>query len=159
MSDQRDEKFDEKGLEKRDEKTQQEKTAQEKSWDEKWRRDPLSTLVWAIIFIWAGGVFLLSNLGILDALLRPSENMPTWLGRMNSAWSIVLAGVGVILLVEVAIRLLFPVYRRPVFGTIILAVILISVGLGNLINWGIIWAVIIIGIGVSILVRGLRPRE
>jgi len=78
MSDHRDDKFDEKGLEKRDEKYQQEKTAQEKSWDEKWRRDPLSTLVWAIIFIWAGGVFLLSNLGMLDTLLRPSEDMPIW---------------------------------------------------------------------------------
>jgi hypothetical protein len=159
MSEQRDEKFDDKGLGKRDEKSQPEKTTQEKSWDEKWRRDPLSTLVWAIIFIWAGGVFLLSNLGLLDALLRPTEGIPTWLGRLDSAWSIVLAGVGVILLVEVAIRLLFPIYRRPIFGTLILAVILISVALGDLINWGIIWAVIIIGIGVSILVRGLRPRE
>jgi hypothetical protein len=154
MSEHRDEKFDEKAPQKHEEKS-----PQEKSWDEKRRRDPLSTLVWAIIFIWAGGVFLLSNLGLLDSLLRPTENMPTWMGRLNSAWSIVLAGVGLILLVEVAIRLLFPIFRRPVFGTLILAVILIGVALGNLINWGVIWAVIIIGIGVSILVRGLGPRE
>ena len=154
MSNGSNEKFDEKGIEKRDEKSQD-----EKSWDEKWRRDPLGTLIWAVIFIWAGGVFLVSNLGLLDTFLKPDPEMPGWLGRLDSAWSIVLLGVAVILLVEVAVRLLIPAYRRPIIGTLILAVILFSVALGDLVNWGIIWAVIIIGLGVSILVRGLRPKD
>ncbi|MBN1149288.1 MAG: hypothetical protein JXA78_18650 [Anaerolineales bacterium] len=151
MSDGGKEKFDEKGMDKHEEKS-----PQEKSWDEKWRRDPLSALIWAIIFIWAGGVFLLSNLGFLDRLLRPDPEMPSWLGRLDSAWSIVLIGAGVIFLVEVAARLIFPVYRAPVMGTFIFAIVLLAIGLGELVNWDIIWPVIIIGLGLSILARGLR---
>lgn len=155
MSNGSNEKFDEKGIGKREEKS----SSEEKSWDEKWRRDPLGTLIWAVIFIWAGGIFLLANLGLLDAILKPDPEMPGWLARLDSTWSIVLIGAGAIFLVEVAVRLIFPVYRRPVTGTLIFAMILLAVGLGDLVNWGIIWAVIIIGLGVSILVRGLRPRE
>ena len=43
-----DEKFDEKEREKQEEKTA------EKSFDEKYRRDPLSAIIWAAILIWAG---------------------------------------------------------------------------------------------------------
>lgn len=152
MAGEKDEKVDEKELEKREEKT-----PEEKNWDEKWRRDPLGTMVWAAIFIWAGLVFLLSNLGFLDAIIRPSGD--DWWVRISSAWSIVLLGAGVIILIEVAIRLLVPSYRRPIIGSLIFAVILISIGLGDLINWNIIWAVILIAIGLSILWRGLRPRD
>lgn len=146
-----DEKFDEKGMDK-----QQEKSPQEKSWDEKWRRDPLSAIVWAAIFIWAGFVFLADNLGLFAALIGPEGVLSRTLGKDVGAWPIVLIGAGIILLIEVAARLLIPVYRGPVMGTVIFAIILIGVGLGDLINWSIIGALIIIAIGVSILVRGLK---
>lgn len=146
-----DEKFDEKEMEKREEKS-----AEEKSWDEKWRRDPLGTMVWAAIFIWAGLVFLASNLGLLDGLVRPFTDVPGLGGFTGviEAWPIVLIGAGVILLIEVAVRLLVPAYRRPVTGTIIFAAILIGIGLGDLTRWEIVWALILIGIGASILFRG-----
>ena len=149
---------DEKSEEKEWEKTE-EKSADEKSWDEKWRRDPLSAVIWAAVFIWAGVVFLLSNLGFLDFILKPVAGESWWV-RAADAWSIVLIGAGLLFLIEVAVRLLMPVYRKPVTGTVIFALILIGVGLGDLINWGIIWAVILIIIGGSILLRGLRkPSE
>jgi hypothetical protein len=149
MAGEKDEKFDEKQMEKTEEKT-----PEEKSWDEKWRRDPLSAMIWAAIFIWAGAVFLLSNLGYLDFIIKPQGD--AWWLRLTEAWSVVLLGAGVILLVEVAIRLLVPVYRKPVMGTVIFAMILIGLGLGDLVNWGIIWAVILIILGGSILIRGFR---
>lgn len=149
MAGEKDEKSEEKEMEKRDEKS-----PEEKSWDEKWRRDPLSAVIWAAIFIWAGVVFLLSNLGFLDFLIKPEGE--EWWMRVGDAWSVVLIGAGVILLIEVVIRLLMPVYRKPVMGTVIFGLILIGIGLGDLINWGIIWAVILIIIGGSILLRGLR---
>ena len=149
MAGEKDEKWTEKEMDKRDEKS-----PEEKSWDEKWRRDPLSAVIWAAIFIWAGMVFLLSNMGFLDFLIRPAGD--EWWERVGGAWSIVLIGAGLIILVEVAIRLLMPVYRRPVMGSVIFALILIGLGLGELINWGIIWAVILIIIGGSILWRGLK---
>ena len=150
-----DEKFDEKEREKRDEKTE------EKSWDEKWQRDPLNAVTWAFIFIWAGLVFLASNLGILDQILAGATEI-TGLGALNDvvrAWPLVAVGAGVILLLEVLIRLLVPAYRKPVVGTIILAVIFIGLGLGDLINWGIIWAVGLIVLGIYVLTRGFRRTE
>jgi hypothetical protein len=148
-----DEKFDEKEREKHDEKTE------EKSWEEKWQRDPLSTVVWAVIFIWAGLVFLASNLGLLDwALVGASEI--TGLGMFNQvveAWPLVLVGAGIIILIEVLIRLLVPAYRKPVFGSLIFAIILIAIGLGDLINWGVIWGALLIILGIWILTR--KPRR
>jgi len=143
-----DEKSDEKDREKREEKTA----------EEKWRRDPLGAIVWAAILIWAGLVFLADNLGYLEALGGSGAVGPDWfLGA--GAWSLVLLGAGVIILGEVIVRLLVPAYRRPVTGSIIFAVILIGLGLGNLTNWNLIWPLILIGLGLSFLLRGLFRRS
>jgi hypothetical protein len=146
-----DEKFDEKDMEKKD----------EKSPEEKWRRDPLSGIVWACILIWAGLVFLASNLGWLDAIVSQTQEITgvSSIDKVLSAWSVVLLGAGVIILIEVAIRLLVPAYRRPVLGSFIFAIILIGLGLGDLINWNILWPLIIIGFGLSILARAFRKNE
>lgn len=133
----------EKDEEKRSEKEEKE----EKNWDEKWRRDPLSALVWAAILIWAGLVLLASNLGLLTRFER------------LDAWSVIFIGAGVILLGELVVRLLIPEYRRPVLGTFILAIILLAVGLGNLVNWNLVWALVLIAIGLSILFRGFFWRR
>ncbi len=76
MADEKDEKFDEKDLEKRDEKSRE-----EKSWDEKRRSDPISPIIWAIILIYAGGVLLADDPGYLEewlANLAPLSICPSW---------------------------------------------------------------------------------
>jgi hypothetical protein len=154
-----DEKFDEKELEKKDEKANEK--SEEKTWDEKWQRDPLTGVIWAAIFIWAGLVLLASNLGLLNWVLQGASEI-TGLGMFNNiirAWPLVLVGAGVIILIGVLIRVLVPAYRKPVTGSVIIAVILIGIGLGDLINWGIIWAVVLIVLGIAILTRGLRGRK
>jgi len=144
-----DEKFDEKEREKS---------------EEKWHRDPLSAIIWALIFIWAGLVLLASNLGYLNQLINRAVTITgiEQIDKAISAWPIILVGAGVLMLFEVLIRLLIPEYRRPVTGTIIFAFILIAVGLNSMIgfSWNIIWPLILIAIGLSILFRGLgRKRE
>lgn len=154
MTVQRDEKFDEKEREKREEKS-----PQEKSVEEKWQRDPLGAIVWAVILIWAGLVLLADNLGLLSALGGIKQTIPGGDFVPNlTAWSVILAGAGVIVLIEVLIRLLVPAYRRPVGGTLILGVILLGIGLGNLINWSILFPLIIIALGISIILRGFSRR-
>jgi hypothetical protein len=144
-----DEKFDEKEMEKQEEKAP----------DEKWRRDPLGAIIWALILIWAGIVLLLDNMGYLNAI---KENLAPvgleWLPLRGGVWGLILLGAGVILVGEVLLRLLIPAYRRPVIGTIIMALVFIGIGLGNLVSWGLIWAVVLIAIGLSILVRGMSSR-
>ena len=145
---------DEKEMEKREEKS-----PEEKSWDEKWRRDPLSAVVWAAIFIWAGLVLLASNLGYLDQFISRTNITGLDLPKAVDAWPLILVGAGVIILIEVVIRLLVPAFRKPVLGSIIFAIILIGIGLGDLISWNIIWPAILIILGISILLRGLGRKE
>jgi len=128
---------------KEEEKQEEKEEKEEKSWDEKWHRDPLSVVVWAAILIWAGVALLAQNMGLLTRF--------EWM----DAWGLVLSGAGVIVLLEVVVRLLVPSYRRPVGGTLILAVILVGLGLGNMFGSNVAWALILIAIGVFMLLRGL----
>lgn len=126
--------------EKQEEKDEKER--HEKS-EEGWRRDPLSSVAWALILIWAGLVLLAQTNGLF---LRFERLGP---------WSLIFAGAGVILLLEAALRVLVPAYRRPVVGTVIFGIILLAISLGDLVSWNIIWPVVIIGIGVVLLLQGL----
>jgi hypothetical protein len=65
-------------------------------------------------------------------------------------WAVFLAGTGVILLVKAAFRLR-PEHRRPAGGTIIIGLILLGVGLGDLIGWSYTWPAILIVIGLAII--------
>jgi hypothetical protein len=114
------------------------------SWDEKWRRDPVDAAGWALILIWAGLALIADNLGYLDRF-----------GTKLDTWGLIFTGAGVIVLVQVLIRLLVPAYRRPILGSIIFAVILLGIGLGDLVGWSMIWAVGLIVIGAAYLLRGL----
>jgi len=145
---------DEKEMQKREEKS-----AEEKSWEEKYRRDPVGTLIWALILIWAGLALLANNLGLIDSILGPLSDRPGY-GFLEGfeVWSFILMGAGVLLLVEVLVRVLIPEYRRPVTGTLILAVIFIGIGLGDLWSWDLIWPLILIVLGLSIILRGVRRR-
>ena len=145
-----DEKFDEKEMEKRDEKAA----------EEKWRRDPINALAWAAIFIWAGLVLLANNLGYLNQLqyLFPAETSFGFLGSAG-AWGLIFLGAGVIILLEVFARLAIPAYRRPVTGSIIFAFVLIAIGLGNLVNWNVVWPLILVAIGLSFILGGFTRRR
>jgi hypothetical protein len=129
------------------EKYEKEEEKEEKSWDEKSRRDPLSAAVWAAILIWAGLVLLVQNMGLLDSLRI--------LGTRLEAWPIILIGAGMIVLLEVLVRLVVPSYRQAVGGTLVFAVILVGIGLGNLFGWTVVLPLVLIVIGVSMLLRGL----
>jgi len=149
-----DEKFDEKDREKREEKS-----PDEKSWDEKWQRDPVSTAIWAAIFIWAGLVLLADNLGFLDSIRIVGWQLPGIDTIINlESWALIFIGAGVLVLIEVLVRLLLPQYRRSVGGTIFFGIFLIAIGLGNIFGWEIIWPLVLIALGLSIILRGVLRR-
>ncbi|MCJ7699947.1 MAG: hypothetical protein MUO62_00035 [Anaerolineales bacterium] len=147
----KEEKYDEKEMQKHDEKM-----AEEKTYEEKYRRDPLGTLVWAVILIWAGLVWLANNFGVLDRIRIPVAGRPFNFPFAGEVWTIFFIGAGLILLIEVLIRLAIPAYRRPVMGTFILAIVFIGVGLGS---WQLIWPLVLIVLGASILLRGIFSRK
>jgi hypothetical protein len=136
----------------KDEKLEKQDEKDEKGRGEKWRNDPLGAVIWALILIWAGLVFLAQNLG--------------WLTRfeLDNVWGLVFIGAGLIVWLEVLIRLVLPQYRRPVVGTFIFGIILLGIGVGITFGttpqmWSVIFALVIIAVGVSILLRGLGRRS
>jgi hypothetical protein len=124
----------------RDEKEEKDEKGREESWDEKWRRDPLTAAGWALVLIWAGLVLIAANL----------EFFGIW-----DAWPVIFIGAGVIVLLGVLIRLLVPAYRRPVTGSIIFGFILVGVGVGQLWEWEVVGALVLIAIGISIFLSRL----
>jgi hypothetical protein len=150
-------------MEEKEEEKVQEK--EEEKTEEKESQDPLSAVVFALILIWAGFVLLAHNLGFLGFFEGLLAGLP--LGELNlpwdaipffgiTAWRLFFLGAGAIVLVEVLIRLVVPEYRRRVFGSIIGAIVLIAVGLGG---WNLIWPLILIAIGASILLRGVLGKR
>ncbi len=95
--------------------------------------DPLDSIIWAASFIWAGVVVFLAM-----SFAYPEEQ----------GWSLFFLGAGSLVLIELAVRLLAPAYRRDLFGTLIWAGILFGLGTGG---WGLIASLILIAIGASIL--------
>ncbi len=149
-----DEKFEEKEMEKRE----------EKSFDEKHRRDPIGSISWAAFLIWAGVVLLLNNTGNLhfltafvDRLNLPKSDLPFTLPFVDmAAWQVFFLGAGVIVLIEVLVRLVVPMYRKPIIGSIIWAAVLFGLALGN---WTLIGPLVVIAIGLAILIGGIFRKR
>ena len=138
----RDEKYqDEKGRGEKEEK------GRDESWDEKWRRDPVEAALWAFVLIWFGLVWLASNIGVFGDGLE-------W-------WAFGFLGAGLLILLGAAVRLVVPAYRRPVTGNIILGLVFIGIGLGQLTDgWVFVGPLVLIGIGIAGLAAFfLRGRE
>jgi len=138
MSEKRHNEKEEEKREKDDEKRS------EKQFDEKWRRNPLRVIFLALILIWGGIVAFID----VSNLITPSW----WEG-----WSVFLAGTGVLLLIKAAFRLR-PEFRRPVGGTIIIAIILLGIGVGGLVGWNYTWPAILILIGI-VIIAGIILRR
>jgi hypothetical protein len=148
----------------RDEKEEKERSEKEekpREKEEKGRTDPLSAVVWGAIIIWAGLVLLADNLNLLSSLKGQGFGFPAGFLMRLEAWALIFIGAGVIVLLEVVVRLTVPSYRRPVVGSLIFAIILLTIGLGNLVGWGTIWPLALIIAGVVILLGAFfrRPKS
>lgn len=137
---------------------------EEKGEFEKGRSDPISAISWASFLIWAGVILLLNNLGKLDVLTDfldrlgvPGVDLPFRIPFVDLvAWQVFFLGAGVIVIIEIIIRLVMPIYRGPIFGNIIWAALLFGFALGN---WTLIWPLVVITIGVVVLIGGIRRRR
>jgi hypothetical protein len=120
-------------------------------WGEKWSRDPLGTFTWALIIIWAGVVLLLVNLSADGEAILGLDSGNFW------AW--ILTGAGVLIWLEILVRVAMPAYRQPLGGRIILGTIFIMVGASEVVDVEL-WPLVIIAIGVALLLGYFRgPRR
>ena len=137
---------EEKDEEKRREKDEKE-DEKRKGWDEKWRRDRVNAVAWAVVIIWGALVILAETTGYKD-------HFSWWEG-----WAVFFAGAGAVLLLTAFYRLLVPQHRRAVTGNVIIGLVLLGIGLGSLISWNYIWVIILIAIALMILIRAFVPRR
>jgi hypothetical protein len=143
---------DEKEVQKHDEKVEE--------------RDTLSTITWAAILIWAGVAFLGVSQKWFEKLIpdpRLFKNIPSGPFEMfdPGVWSLIALGAGVIILLEVIVRLLVPAFRRHIGGSLIVAAVFIGIGLRNLFDWNmnLMWPLILIAVGVVVLIGGLTRKR
>ncbi len=111
---------------------------------EKWRRDPISGLVFGMILVLLGILLFLSAQGWVP-----------W----GDWWKYFLIGLGVIFIIEVSLRYTRPAYRRPMFGRLIAGLILIVVGVAFITDIGNWWPLILIVIGLAILLKVFFRRR
>jgi hypothetical protein len=147
---QSDERYNRHKNEKEEEKRGEKREEKGRSWDEKFERDRLRMISIAIILIWGGLVAFAGTLNLFNY---------DWEGH---GWAIFLLGTGIILILKVIIRALFPEYRRPIGASLIIGFIILAVGIFDVIgwNWNYIWPIILLVIGLFILLRGVfrRPK-
>jgi hypothetical protein len=93
------------------------------------RWDSLDSFIFALTLIWAGIVFLSGN-------FDPEIN----------AWLLFFLGAGSLVLIEIAIRLLFQVYRTSVIGDFIWAGILFWLS-----GWNFILPLALVALGIYML--------
>lgn len=137
---------DEKQDEKQGEKEQEKKQEKGQSLDEKYRRNPLGFITFALLVIWLGITLLLQNADVIE--------------DGDRGWAIFFWGGGVLILLEAVMRLVVPRFRRPVLGAFIWGAIWLGIGFGLWYDrWELIGPLVIIAIGVAVLVGRLVPRK
>ncbi len=107
---------------------------------------------------------LAANLGVFDLLTGFFDGLPFGIADSPfeisfiplEGWAVFWVGTAGILLLEVIVRLLAPEYRKPVLGTLILSIVFLGIGLGT---WACILPLILIGVGLSLLLRNLGKVE
>jgi hypothetical protein len=143
-----------------DEKSEEKYEKEDEKFEEKHHRDPLSALIWALILIWAGLVFLAANLGWLNAI-QTSMVLPENVHIMGnlSTWSVIFMGAGVLVFLEAVIRTFVPAYRSSTGGNFFLAAIFLGIGLGAVFGWQVVWPFILIAMGFAALASALIRRH
>jgi hypothetical protein len=101
-------------------------------------------LGWSLVFFWGALVVLAEVTGF-------SERFIGWDG-----WSMFFTGFGVICLY--AVPFLFYAGNKKAWTNLIFGAIFLSVGLGNLFNFGWIWVVILVAIGYATLKDSFKKK-
>ena len=132
--------------EKKEEKDEKEEEKRHEK-EEKWRRDRGNAITWASVLIWGALVILAETTDFAD-------DYSWWEG-----WAVFFAGAGAILILASLIRLLIPEYRRPLAGGMILGLVFLGIGLGELVGWNWVWPIILIAVAVMILLTAFVRRR
>ena len=121
---------------------------------EKHPNDPLDALTWGLILIWAGFIFLASNLGWLEQI----RFQPLGIDGIGT-WPAIFIGIGLLVFLEAIIRSLIPAYRASIAGNLFTAAISLGIGLGMVMGFQLVWPFILIAMGLSAIASALLKHR
>ena len=111
--------------------------------EEKYKKDPLSSVFGGMILIVIGFVFFLMYQNYISS---------------DQIWAYLMIGLGCVFLLDVFLRLVIPKYRKPLLGRIITAAILILIGIAGLTAIEQWWPLFLILLGVIIIAYSSLSR-
>jgi hypothetical protein len=131
----------------KEEKAQEKQEEKGRGPDEKYERNPLGFMMFAVALFWLGVYLLLRNRRVFP--------------DTDQSWAYLVWGVAGIALVEIIIRLMVPRWRKAITGTFVWGVIWAGVGFGMWTNsdWDIVGPVVIIAIAIALVLGRLIPRR
>lgn len=151
--------FHEKDEKQFDEKDEKEVLKHEEKVEQ---HDQLGSVIWAAILIWAGLVFLAFNTGWIDRIFEMdffNRILPKGMEMFEpGVWSIIMLGAGILLIAETILRLIVPQFHRYIGGSLIMGIVFLSIGLGNFFGWDLVWPIVLIAVGISVLVGGMLRK-
>jgi len=118
----------------------EEEREEQRPTEEKWARDPIGAVFFGLILLVVAVVLLLGTQGYVE-----------W----EDIWAYFLVGLGLIFWVEAVVRFALPAYRRPIFGRLILGLILVAVGGANIYGLAEWWPVALIAVALALVLYGL----
>jgi len=121
---------------------------------QKYDRDRISSITWAFIFIWAGLVFLANNMGWVRNISIQIPGVDKAI-QFYEVWPMIFLGAGVILLLETVARIIIPGTRKHFTAPLIMGMIFLGIAFGQAYSWLIVGPIILIGLGLSFLLRGI----
>ncbi len=102
--------------------------------------DRLDSVIWALAFIWGGLVAFSHSLGYLPDV---------------DPWSLFFIGAGLLVIIELTVRVLVPAHRRDLLGTLLWAGFMFLLG-----GWSFFWPFFLVAVGAYILLSSyLRSTE
>jgi len=107
---------------------------------EKREKDPLSKAFGGLVLIVLGVSLLLAVEGIIP---------------MDKWWALFVAGLGIVFLIDSALRYFIPEYKRPITGRVFAGLLLLAIGVSFLLGITEWWPVILIIIGVWLIIRAV----
>lgn len=122
-----------------EEKREKEEKGEEEGIEEKFRKDPFAAIFLGLIAILAGTIFFLATRGYIE-----------W----DDWWAYFLLGLGAILIIEALARHAVPAYRRPLFGRVIVGLVLVSIGASSIYELREWWPLLIVIVGILLLAYG-----
>lgn len=109
------------------------------------KSDKLDSIGWAAGFIWGGTV-------LLADVTNYSAQYSWWDG-----WSVFFTGAGILILIQIAVRLVKTEFRNPSLWDLVFACFLLGIGLGDKVGWT--WPIILFIIGFIILRGALKEKD